>query len=150
MEEQPDNKTEGAAPEALKLDFLHRREPEEEGAKRSRKALLWGGLILALLLMFAGTAVTTMAPKPWKPVGLYLFMAAALLYIICRCMTLGVLNTVPKVFSMLLLLAGCLILSKWPAPSPMGILGIACLAGALALILVGGLGYVRKSRRRGD
>ena len=146
MEEQPDSKTERSASQPLKLDFTKRQEPEE--GPRSRKALVWGGLVLALLLMFAGTAVSTMAPKAWKPVGLYLFMASAILYLVCRCMTLGILNTTPKVFAILLMLTGCFVLSKWPPTTPLGILGIACLVAAFALVFLFGFGYLRREGKK--
>ena len=131
----------------VKLDFLQRREPRSEGA--SRRPLVWGGLVLALLLMFAGTAVTTMAPKAWRPWGLGLFVASAVLYLFCRFIAIGLLNTAPKVMAIVLMLAGCFLLSKWPALSAMGILGIACLVAALAFVLLFGMGYVgREAKNR--
>jgi hypothetical protein len=152
MEENRDEKgaaTERGGPQPLNLDFL-RRERRPEPAK-SRKPLVVGGLVLALALMLAGTLVSTLAPRPWKPVGLYLFLAAAVLYLVCRSISIGLFNTTPKVFAILLLLGGCFALSKWPLLSPLGILGAACLATSLLLILLYGLGYVgRRDEKRQD
>jgi len=118
----------------------------ESARGRLPRALVWGGLLVALLLMFAGTLVTVVANRRW---GIYLFLASALLYIVCRCMTIGVLNTAPKVFSVLLLVAGAFIMSRWPVGSVMGVVGAACLVGALALMVLGGLGYARGGRQPG-
>lgn len=142
MEEKP-KKAEG-----IKLDFRRPRSEPEEGQGRHR-TLVWAGLVVALLMMFTGTAVTTMAPRQWRPAGLYLFLASALLYLFCRCLSIGVLNTLPKVFTVLLMLGGCFILSQWPAGSAMGAVGIACLSAAFILVLLFGLGYLRQERSKG-
>ncbi len=102
-------------------------------------------MVAALALMVAGTLVMMVAEHRW---GIYLFLAAAVLYLFCRCMTIGMLSTAPKAFSVVLLIGGAFMLSKWHPPSVMGMLGIACLAGAVALMLAGGFGYVRRSRAR--
>ncbi|HUT33961.1 MAG TPA: hypothetical protein VNE39_10795 [Planctomycetota bacterium] len=149
MEEVPSEASQTPQPpreerkELIKLDF--RRRPQREGSGGPRRALVWGGLVASLVLMFAGTLVTMVARQRW---GLFLFLAAALLYLFCRCMTIGVLNTAPKAFSVVLLVAGAFILSRWPAVSAMGILGIACLGGALALVLVGGFGGAPRAGSR--
>lgn len=102
---------------------------------------MWGGLILSLLLMFAATVVTVVAKERW---GLYLFAAAAVLYLVFRCIALGLLDTAPKVLMVMFLIAGSFMLSKWPPLSPLGILGIACLAAALACVLLHGFGLARR------
>ncbi len=128
----------------IKLDF--RRPRGEREAPSPRRKLVWAGLAVALLLMFAGTAVTMLAPREWRVWGMYLFLASALFYLFCRCLSIGVLNTMPKVFSILLMLGGCFILSQWKAGSIMGIVGIACLVAAFVLVLLFGLGYLRQER----
>jgi hypothetical protein len=105
------------------------------------RALMWGGLVLSLTLMVAATALTLLAEKRW---GLYLFVGAAVLYLLCRCATMGLLNTAPKALTVVFLIAGSFILSKWTPLSAMGILGMACLGAALACVLLYGLGLARQ------
>lgn len=151
MQDHADNRA-AYAPEAsgVKLDFARPRPARREEGGRRHRAILWGGLIAALFLMFAGTAVTMTAPREFRVWGMYLFLASALLYLICRCASIGLLNTMPKAFALVLMLAGCFILSRWAPDTIMGIVGIACLATALLLILLFGLGYVRQGRPPAD
>ncbi|MBM4032751.1 MAG: hypothetical protein FJ291_13310 [Planctomycetes bacterium] len=143
-EKKPANGEPSDRSPALKLDFIHQR-PKPEGRGPSKR-LVWGGLVLALALMFAGTVITVVSRQKW---GMYLFLAAALLYLVCRCMTIGLLDTTPKVMAIVLMLAGCFMLGNWPALSVMGILGIACLVAALAFILAFGMGYMgREAKNR--
>lgn len=131
---------ERSASEPIKFDFRRRRE-EPFRERPRRHPLVWAGLIAALLLMFAGTAVVTLARKHW---GMYLFAAAAILYLVCRCVSIGLLNTMPKLLTLLLMLAGCLLVGVFPIPSVMGILGVACLAAAFVLLVLFGLVYARR------
>lgn len=126
--------------EPIKLDF--RRAREAAGAGGRRKALSIGGMVLALLLMFAASAITVVARQRW---GLYLFMAAAVLYLVSRCMQIGLLNTVPKALGVVCLVAGAVLLSNWKTVSLLGkAVGVACVAVAFGLLLVYGCGLAGK------
>ncbi len=139
MEETPPKNSRPHGRDSLiRLDFARRERQEEPDRSSPRRTLIWVGLIGSLVLMAAGTLITLVARQPW---GLLLFLAAAMLYLFCRCLTIGVLNTAPKLFSVILLLAGAFILSRWETLSVMGVVGMACLGGALALMVLGGLGY---------
>ena len=117
-----------------------------------------GGLVAAVLgfiflherlarVQYVGVALTCaavalLAEKRW---GLYLAMGAVLLYLLCRCAMMGLLNSAPKVLTVAFLIAGCFILSRRPLLSPMGILGVAFLGASLASVL---LHWLRSARHR--
>ncbi|HPD14162.1 MAG TPA: hypothetical protein PLE19_04400 [Planctomycetota bacterium] len=129
----------------INFDLTRREEKEEPVRSGPQRTLVWAGLIGSLALMAAGTLITMVGRQPW---GLFLFLAAAMLYLFCRCLTIGVLNTAPKLFSVILLLAGAFIVSRWEALSLMGVVGMVCLGGALGLMILGGFGHHAASHKR--
>jgi len=129
----------------IRLDFTRREEKEKPVRSGPQRTLVWVGLIGSLVLMAAGTLITVVGRQRW---GIFLFLAAAMLYLFCRCLTIGVMNTAPKLFSVVLLLAGAFILARWETLSVMGVVGLVCLGGALGLMIIGGFGHHAAPRER--
>ncbi len=100
-----------------------------------RRQLIWAGMVLALTIMVAATGITVGTGQRW---GMYLFGVGVALYIVCRCVGMGLLNTMPKILALALMVAGALLMSRWRIPSALGYVGLGCVVAAAVLLVASG------------